>query len=36
MPLNYLTENKTRDVFHNSGLLASLRLKDAWGEALFQ
>ena len=29
-----LTANKTRDVYHNSGPLASLRLKNTWGGAL--
>ena len=30
----YLTANTTRDVFHNSGPVASLRLKNTWGGAL--
>ena len=30
----YLTANKTRDVFHNSGSLASLKLENTWGGAL--
>ena len=34
MPFYYLTANKTRDLCHNSGPLASLRLKYTWGGAL--
>ena len=34
MPFYYLTENKTSDVFHNSGPSASLKLKNTWEEAL--
>ena len=34
MPFYYLTANKTSDVFHNSGPLAPLRLKNTWGGAL--
>ena len=30
----YLTANKTRDVFHNSGPLASLKLENTLGGAL--
>ena len=33
-PFYYLTANKTRDVFQNSGPLASLRLKSTWGAVL--
>ena len=34
MPFYHLTASKTRDVFHNSGPLALLRLKNTWVEAL--
>ena len=34
MPFYYLTANKTRDVFHNSGPLSLLRLKNSWRGAL--
>ena len=34
MPFYYLTANKTRNVFHNSGPLSLLRLKNSWRGAL--
>ena len=34
MPFYYLTVNKTRDVFHKLGPLASLGLKNTFGGAL--
>ena len=34
IPICYLTANKKYDVIHNSGSLASLRLKNIWGGAL--
>ena len=34
MPFYYFTASKTRDVFHNSGPIASLKLKNTWGGAL--
>ena len=34
IPFYYLTASKTPNVFHNSGQLASLRLKNTWGGVL--